>query len=569
MAEKNLSPRQKMINMMYLVLTALLALNVSAEILTAFETLGDSLKTSAAALSSKNGDTSEGIKAKVADEVSQGNKKNENLIPLTDELLKATNDLYSYLDKQIEVMGGPAFGGKDPVTGRILKRDEVNSNMNYWIGVNDLANKGRGSGEAMKLFDKLNGYIDWSNQWAQANFKSSDTSSNAVVPTFPYICLQPKDDPNIPNNAPSKSKTWEYNTFHQAPLIANIAMLQKYKNDIKSVESDLLNLVKSKLGQVTFKIDSLIAIDAPTSLIVPAGLEFETKLFVAMSSKDVKPKFSGSGRVTVDPTGNSAVMKVAAIGGFDAKQKEKEQSYSALIEVPKADGTTAKLKVDNKFTVRKPEVVITSASVQNLYRSCGNKINIDVPALGDLYNPVITASSSEVIPDKSDRKVFTIVPSGKESVVSVSSNTNGQTIKIDDINYKVIPPPRPSIQVLVNSKVYDGSTPIPKKSDMTVKIVPDADFLAALPADARYQLSSVKLRVARGLGAPVNVDEVNGSGKDASKGVSLSLGTALINDPPGTKIYLEIDNIYRVNFKNQKIEESFILAERTLGAVVK
>ena len=76
MAGGNLSPRQKMINMMYLVLTALLALNVSAEILHSFEQIGDSLRNSAFRIAGKNSEHSSDIKAHIEDEIKQNNKRN-------------------------------------------------------------------------------------------------------------------------------------------------------------------------------------------------------------------------------------------------------------------------------------------------------------------------------------------------------------------------------------------------------------------------------------------------------------------------------------------------------------
>ena len=68
--------------------------------------------------------------------------------------------------------------------------------------------------------------------------------------------------------------------------------------------------------------------------------------------------------------------------------------------------------------------------------------------LGELYNPVFKASSAEVLKSSSDKKKVTIVPSGRKCILSVSSNTNGKVIKIDDVKYNVIKPPKPSIQLL-------------------------------------------------------------------------------------------------------------------------
>jgi gliding motility-associated protein GldM len=345
-------------------------------------------------------------------------------------------------------------------------------------------------------------------------------------------------------------------------------MMQKFKLDVQNIEAELLNFIKAKLGAVTFKIDSLIAVDAPVSRVVAAGMKFETKLFVAMSSSEIKPEFIGSG-VTADPGGNSATMTMTAPGGFAPKQTEKEVSYHAIIKVPRADGGFEELKVENKYTVRKPEVVITSASVQNLYYNCGNTINVDVPALGEFYNPKFSASEAQVLPNASDKRVVTIVPTGKTCVLSVSSLTNGQTIKIDDVKYKVIKPPRPEIVLEVLGKEYNGASPIPSKSDCKVKIRPDSDFRNALPKDARYAIDNIDLLSQRSLGAPSKVATFSGNGKDAVAGVACPLGSALKGDTPGTKIFFKINHVYRINFQNKKIEEQFGDRELYIGAMIK
>ena len=439
MAGGKLSPRQKMINMMYLVLTALLALNVSAEILEAFASLRLSLKTSAVSFADKNADTKKAIEAKVEEELGQGNKKNENLIAWVREIEAKTNETVGEIEKVITEL--EKIGEKDPATGEIISKSETERNFQYWMigpGGDETSNGGKGGGEATKLKDKLNGYITWAN-----SFIASKDSSKQVQQEFHWdaICVEPKDDKNIPESSENKHHTWEYFTFHGKPVIADLAMMEKFKMDVQEVHSELLTYVKTKLGAVTFKIDSLIAMDAPVSRVVAAGMKFETKLFVAMSSKDIKPKFEGSG-ISVDPGGNSATMTFTAPGGFAKGQTEKEATYTATIKVPKADGSIEELPVKGKYTVRKPEVVITSASVQNLYYNCGNTINVDVPALGDLYNPKFTASSATVLPNATDKRKVTIVPTGRECILGVSSLTNGQNIKIDDVKYTVIKPPK-------------------------------------------------------------------------------------------------------------------------------
>ena len=551
MAGGNLSPRQKMINMMYLVLTALLALNVSAEILEAFNSLRESLRESYESVSVKNEETKSSINSKVDEEVGQGNSKNLIVKTQLQQLSEKTRTSVKHIEDILNELS--EIAEKDKETGEFHAMGELENNFRLWMGNGEEKNSGRGDGEAIKLKENINGYVDWANKF----LKDDNPNAPNMKDRFEHLATDPK------------GKKWEYSTFHGKPVIADMAMLEKFKSDIVNIEGELIGYLKAKLGAVTFKIDSLIPVDAPFSQVVAAGMYFETKLYVAMSSKEIKPEFSGSGQITNEPGGNSATMKILASGGFESGKNEKEQSYSARIKVPKTDGTMAELKVEGKFKVRKPEVVISSASVQNLYWNCGNALNFEVPALGDLYDPRISASEAEVLPSSNNKKTFTIVPRGKTCIVSVASLTNGQNIKIDDIKYKVIKPPRPNIELLYNNILYNGAAPIPKKSDCLVRIKADGDFLAALPKDARYAITKIELLVGRGLGAPQKAGDFSGDGVDGTKGVRVELGKKLGDDSPGTRIYFKIDKVLRINFQNKKVEEDFADKDLYVSAVIK
>lgn len=563
MAGGKLTPRQKMINMMYLVLTALLALNVSNDILKSFQILANSLKNSSTVFGDNNDKLAQDITGSVDKEVAEGNRKNEYIKPLIAELDKNTDNIITYIEGIIKDL--EKIGIKSPETGKVTKTDETEENYQYWMSKDDMMNGGRGNGKARELREKLNGFVHWANDWYAKNNGGRKPASGTG---FPDICIDPKDDPGISKKDEMKDKPWEYFTFHRSPLIANIAILEKYKIDVNTIEAELLDLMKAKLQQVTFKIDSLIAVDAPISEIVPAGLPFTTRLFVAMSSKDIKPTFSGSGQITTK--GNSAEMKIMASGSvIPPKASEGVQNYSATITVPKADGSKAILKVNSKFRVRKPEIQITSAAIQIMYRECGNDINVDVPALGDLYDPVITATSAEVEINKTQKRKVRVIPSGAKTTLTVSSRTGGQIIKVGDVAYNVVPPPRPSWKFKVDGSLWDGIAPVSTKSKFEVCIVADKDFAASLPQDARYAMRQIKLMVGSGLGAPKVIDQINTSPTSKESCVSFSLAGVMKGVAPGSRMYIQSEEIVRVNFRNKSIPETFSLAERTKSATVK
>jgi gliding motility-associated protein GldM len=565
MAGGKISPRQKMINMMYLVLTALLALNVSAEVLKSFELISNSLKESSDRLNQKNDDLGASLKTAVQKEMATGNKKNESILKLTDELNTRTDDLVHYLDGTIATLYEDKWIGKDPATGKLKKSGETETNYRFFMQRDgrDTDNGGRGAGEAKIMRDKLTEYVDWANKWYADNNRGKKANNGQG---FAYLAIDPKDDPNIKAGDDVKDKTWEYMLFHSVPAEANIAMIEKFKNDVRVLEAQLLEMLRQKLNEIEFKIDSIMPMDAPVSQVVAAGMPFKTKLFVTMSSRQIKPTFSGPG-IVVDPNGNSATMTVIANGGvIPAGKNEGEQAYSATIMVPKASGEMQKLVINNRFKVRKPEVVVTSAAINNMYQNCLNEINVDVPALGDLYDPRITSTEATVVTFKESKRKIGIIPTGKKTVMSVNSATGGQIVKVGDLTYTVIPPPKPTLSLFVNGQRYDGISLVSKAAPVDVKVTPDKNFADALPKDAKYQLVNAVMKAQIGLGAPQQVAAPQTSNVAKEPTLSFKIPRDL---NPGTLCFIQIDKIVRNNFEKKSIEERFNQLETTLKFTVR
>ena len=563
MASGKLSPRQKMINMMYLVLLALLALNVSAEILNAFQVFKDKLGTSALEANSNSGDFMALMKETINEEIkNEGKRTNEGLLDTLDQIKGKTSEIVGKLNSHISHLENEIIT-RDPETNKLVNLGETEKNIQYWLGQGDAqeANDGRGEGEAYKLHQELDDYVKYVVDMYNAQLKDQSQRLNLGDELLTF-------DATPDDTQDGEPKTWELFTF-EGPAIANTAMLEKIKLDIYEKEKSLLDLLNSRLGVATFKADKVVDINAPVSTIVPAGLQFQTKLYVAMSSSQIQPKFSSSsGSIKVEEDGG-ALLTIGARGGSIPKgRNEGKQSYTYTVQVPKATGGFETINKTAEFVVRKPEVVITSAAIQILYSQCGNDVNIDVPALGDQYNPSVSVNNGSVIPNKKSKKKFRIVPTGRTARVAVSSVTNGQKLLIGNVDYKVIRPPKPGIDMRVNGKQVKG--PVSKSSRVQVRLQADQDFASALPQDARYGIGSVEVKAQLSLGPPTTVNRVNTAGKDALKPINITMGTQVRQARAGTAVYIILNDIYRTNFQNKRIvDKRFSEVERTLQVVVK
>ncbi|MEM7040395.1 MAG: hypothetical protein AAF570_25740, partial [Bacteroidota bacterium] len=360
--------------MMYLVLTALLALNVSAELLQAFDSLRSSIEKTADGHGKHNLTLTGDILKVIEKQEGQNNNKYSYVKGIIKEINDEANQMVVYLDgltEQLEV-----FGDKDPATGEIKRKDEQNVNYRYWLGENDLANEGHGNGEALQLKDKLNQFVSWANQLY------GRYDSTAVGDQFDQLVIPPSEDPSVIDEE-SKSKTWEYLSFHNKPVIADLAMVEKFKMDVRDMQTGMLNLTKSLVRGFTFTVDSLIAFEAPSASVLAAGMKYETTIGVGIASKSIQPEFVGNG-IRLNDGGSTATMTLTANGNvIPDGQSEGVQRYRAMIKVPRADGQIQEIPLEGQFKVRKPEVQVRSKALQLLYKGCGNTVVVDVPALGE------------------------------------------------------------------------------------------------------------------------------------------------------------------------------------------
>lgn len=155
------SPRQKMIGMMYLVLTAMLALQVSSALLEKFQLLNNSMEGSANAANKINQGTVESIRDKVA---KAGNRAFEvSIVKQAEEVRTLANSIVSEIDAIKTKLIEEAGGGIDPETGKVKNPNEEDKVAIYMIGPSK-------NGKAYELKSKLNSFADRMNKLAGTSF---------------------------------------------------------------------------------------------------------------------------------------------------------------------------------------------------------------------------------------------------------------------------------------------------------------------------------------------------------------------------------------------------------------
>ncbi|MEM7370527.1 MAG: hypothetical protein AAF587_18090 [Bacteroidota bacterium] len=532
--------------MMYLVLLAILALNVSPEILDAFKSIRTQLQETATEANMNSlsfvGQMKDAIDMEVANE---GKRHNIGMKDTLDQIRDRTVAMMDLLNGHIKEM--EAIAKYDPKLKDYRVKDELEKNYRYWMG-DDEANGRRGNGEAAKLRDSINAYFSYLTYMYNYNLRNEQDKIEARTLQEP------------PESGEDPGKRWEQYTF-EGPVLANMATLEAFKVELFREEKRLLDLLNSRLGIHSFVIDTIIPITAPTSRIIPAGMQFQTRLFVGLSSKEIKPQFrSPSGRVELDNDGNSALLTIPTNANLLRNGlKEATQSYTATIHVPTPTGDYDTITLRDEFIVRKPEAVITSAAIQQLYRNCANPVTIDVPALGDQYNPQISASHATVNQSSRSSKRFQIIPTGNESIISVNSLNQGQVVNIDKIKYNVIEPPKPTIQLGVVSggsvRAYNGSTSVPAASQFKLKLIPDPEFRGQLREEANYRVKAIEIRLKDGLQPARLVKTMNVLRQDAVSGITFRLPNEVRQARTGARVIINLKEISRKTARGNLVED--------------
>jgi gliding motility-associated protein GldM len=362
-------PRQKMINMMYLVLTALLALNVSVEVLNAFKTVNASIEKSNKVVDQKNQTTYKSFDESLKDP--QTAAKAAVWAPKADQVKKLSADLTTYIDglkEQLISESNPQIkdgkreftdGALDPAT-RIFDRE----------------------GAGPVLYGKLNKFktdlldvLDPSHypeqpEAVKKELKEAKESFDLKLPL----------DLTVPTSQSGNASTgkipedWTINYFHMTPTIAALTILSKFQSDIKNSESHVVDFLHKQIGEVKVVFDKFEPLVGTNATYLMPGDELEVTAGIGAFSAAAKPIVYINGAIQpLTPDGTADYKtKVSSTGDINVK-----------IEYVKPDGTKDVITKVVKYTVGQPSGASVFLEKMNvLYVKEDNPVKISGGSVG-------------------------------------------------------------------------------------------------------------------------------------------------------------------------------------------
>ncbi|MBO9698916.1 MAG: gliding motility protein GldM [Sporocytophaga sp.] len=513
MAGSKETPRQKMIGMMYLVLTALLALQVSSALIYKFQYLNDSLEKTVA----ETKDISSEKLKNIASAVKQkGNKADEvKLKEEAEAISQKTRDLVTFIDNLKKDMITKTGGLEEDGTLKGAKEEtEVEVIM---IGAAK-------NGKAYELKKKLNDYVSFVNERSDKKFGA--------------IALDASEDPLLKNNPDQRNKDFAELNFGQTPLVAALAALSEMESRVVGIEAVVLDAKSKKLDADEYKVDELLPMVRTGTKIIPAGMKYEADVFLTAITNSDKPKISvGNADLVVDNNGVGKFSFTASGGNYIGGEIKK--SWTGKIKIKKPNGQDTIYTITEDYIVTEPVIQVQSATPPALYKNCGNNLNIQVPALANNYNPDFKIEGASVTKGSRKGEVM-IVPTGSIPTVSLKVSSNGNYIGEQKFTIKLIPPP--TVEVRVNGRVIDPRVGVEAKTvrNISVRMIPNPDFQRMLPREANYNITEWAVSLGRGRrGSPAKTF------KTATINVN-DLGSQL---NPNDNIIIDIKQVKRRNYK--------------------
>ncbi|PID68165.1 MAG: gliding motility protein GldM [Flavobacteriia bacterium] len=426
MAGGNLSPRQKMINLMYLVFIAMLAMNMSKQVLSAFGYMKESFADSSERLDNANNGILSSLEAKAEESPGRYKVKYQNaqqIKTVSDEFFNYIATVKSELTKNV----------KD--TNDYESMDKEDEGDDYFFSKDE-----KYSTEGQAFVDRINGYKD---EVIKILGDSINPGLKAQIEERFSTPVQKADN--------GRDQDWLVNRYKGFPLVTTLANLEKMQADVRTTEGEIFN---SLLG---------------------GALIDETKMtnYKAIVALDKTAYFSGE-----QVTGSIVLGKYdksMTIDGFESNVGGKKEAGQVLLnfkagnpgEHPikgsfvfnQKEGDPIRLEFDSKYTViTEPSDAVISADKMNVvYRGLQNPLSISVPGVGDAN---VKVSSSQNIRKVSAGKYVMTPSSGSEVNINVSAKlSSGKTVNTTKkFRIKDVPAPMGAL------RKETGKTSMPKES---------------------------------------------------------------------------------------------------------
>ena len=407
--KRPVSPRQKMINLMYVVLMAMLALNVSNEVLNGFSIVEESL----------NRTTSNSAKENLAiyEDFDTQMKANPQKVKAwydkAQQVRQMSDSLFNFAAELKQAIVIEADGKDGDVTDIKNKEDLEAANQ-------VMLSPSRGQGQ--QLYEAINSFRERMLKMVTDEKQREIIASNLTT--------------EVPKNA--LGKNWQEYMFESMPAAAAVTLLSKLQSDVRYAEGEVLHTLVQNIDVKDIRVNALEAFVIPNSQTIVRGDKFSAHIVMAaVDTTQVPDIYIGNQKVTLHD--NLYERICGATGDF---------TLAGYMETVNGNGDRIRRDFSQKYTVVDPSATVSADLMNVLYAGYNNPISISVPGV-PLSKVSATMSGGTLQPVGPGRYIARPSKVGQDVTFTVTSTNTGRPQQMGQFSFRVrkLPDPTPYISM--------------------------------------------------------------------------------------------------------------------------
>ena len=499
------TPRQKMISMMYLVLTAMLALNVSAAILNGYAQVDDSLHATIETMNEGNMETYAQFKAALQ----QNPEKVQQWYDKALEVQTNSNSFYDYVQQFKDEMVAQADGKhakKNAKVRDLSKQDDTNVPQRYAIN----------QGNAKVLKKAINDYrefmidITGDSPALDAELRQTFTTPRGV-------------------NAEGDSISWEDALFNEMPMCACLTVLTKLQNDIRHCEGRAARYLLTQTDATDLRVNKFNAYVIPASNYVVKGNKYSAQIILAAIDSTNVPEYYVNGQKLKS---NGVYEVITNTVGL--------QKISGKIGYMDQQGVMQYIPFEREYTVGEPSATVSNMDLNIMYRGYDNPFSISVPGISNSAL-VVKCKQSTITPQDGMWIIKPNANSDDQLDVEVYARINNQEVLMGAHTYRVKNLPRPDAYFEING-VPTEETRIPRAQLINPKNKIVASYGADGLVQAKFTIVGFQVKLPTGASLVVKGDKFDEKSLNAIKklkqGNTINLMYIKAKGPDGKEVQL-------------------------------
>ncbi len=445
---------------MYLVLTAMLALNVSKDVLNAFVLVDAGLVTTTENFHAK----SEGLYAVFEEQMQLNPEKVSDWNAKAQEVKRSSNELFEFIHEcKVEIL---SVKEEDAIHEEKVHLDEVagKDDTNVPAEIMILKNKGTELKEKIEAHQKhLLDMIDDHEKYA-VTVEAITSNMNTELPE---IHLE---------HGKNHTPTWESTYFEHLPLASVITLLSKMQGDVRNVEEEMLNYLLGQIDAGDFKVNVLEAVVIPNTSYVFKGQEYRAEIFLAAYDSTKMPKVVLNNGTELDVMGGKGIYSTVS-NSTGMKQ------WGGIIQLEN-DGMIIEREFNAEFEVAEANATISATAMNVFYRGVPNPVAISAGGVAE--RDVVAQISSGSI-NRTGAGEYIVKPGSKgdKATVSVYANVDGSRKLMNRMDFRVKDLPTPNA-IVKGVKGPEGNLTLGQLSSLKEVRAEAEDFLF----DVKYQVLS-------------------------------------------------------------------------------